>query len=615
MLPSRTISSDGIAMPQFHEIRPGGENGMIAPDPRDPNRVYGGHVRRLDLRTQQTRAVDPTLAYPGIDRATWTLPLVFSPKDPRRLYFANQRLYETRDGGGHWARISPDLTRADPPIPPNLDPATIADNLGSGPRRGVIYSIAPSRTDADELWVGTDDGRVWRSRDDGKHWRNVTPPGLGAWSKIAAIDASHFDAQTAYVAVDRHRLDDDRPYIYRTHDGGKSWKLIVAGIGAEDFVNVVREDDHRPGLLYAGTEHGVYVSFDDGDHWQSLRLNLPVTSVRDIDVHGEDLVIATHGRGFWILDDAAPLRQLTPAVAAANAWLFRPAPAIRLRMPDFIGTPMPAEEPKAKNPPDGAYIDYFLRHAAPTPITLTIRDAHGALVRRWSSADAAAKPDLATIDFAPEWAPAQARLSAAAGAHRFVWNFRYPPPAGLGAQDAVWAPPGSYRAILRVGGERLSRPLRILADPRVHLDAAAFAAQFRLATRIDRLRGEVAGARRELHGVRAALLAARSHHGEAGRAGLDASLAKVAALEGGVPPVNPANDYGFPPTSIDSLEFLGSSLQALFAAVDDADAAPSADELTGWRRLEPIAVRVLSAERSFVDHDLPAANRARRAAE
>ncbi|HVC01911.1 MAG TPA: hypothetical protein VND80_06885 [Steroidobacteraceae bacterium] len=614
MLPSRTISTDGIAMPQFHEIQPGGENGMIAPDPRDSRLIYGGHVRRLDLRTQQTRSVDPTLAHPGIDRATWTVPLVFSPKDPRRLFFANQRLYETRDGGGHWSRISPDLTRPDPAIPPNLDPPTIADNLGAGPRRGVIYSIAPSRTDADELWAGTDDGWVWRSGDDGRHWRNVTPPGLSAWSKIASIDASHFDGQTAYVAVDRHRLDDDRPYIYRTHDGGKSWKLIVAGIGVDDFVNVVREDDQRAGLLYAGTEHGVYVSFDDGDHWQSLRLNLPVTSVRDIDVHGEDLVIATHGRGFWILDDAAPLRQLTPAVAAAGAWLFKPAAAIRLRMPAFIGTPLPDEEPKAKNPPDGAYIDYFLRRDRSAAITLAIRDAGGTLVRRWSSAGRPAAPDLATIDFAPEWAPRQPRLSAAAGAHRFVWDFTYQPPAGLGAQDAVWAPPGRYTAILTEGGKTLTEGLTILADPRMQLGAAAYSAQFALATKIDRLRGEVARARSAMHGLRGALLAARGRSGGAGAVRLDALLARLTALVGAVPPANPANDYGYPPFSVDSLQFVGASLQALFVAVDGADAAPSVDELAGWRRLEPIAARVLAAERVLVERDLPAENRARRAA-
>ena len=599
MLPSRTISGDGIAMPEFREIVPGDENGMIAPDPRDPHRVYGGHVDRLDLLTGQTRSVDPRLAHPAIGRATWTLPLVFSPKDPRRLYFANQRLYETRDGGLHWRRISPDLTRPDPAVPPNLDPPTVADNLGRGPRRGVIYSIAPSRVDAAQIWAGTDDGWLWRSDDDGAHWRNVTPPGLSAWSKIAAIDASHFDRRTVYVAVDRHRLDDDRPYIYRTHDGGRTWTRIVAGLPPEDFVNVVREDDRRAGLLYAGTERGVYVSFDDGDHWQSLRLNMPVTSVRDIDVHGDDLVIATHGRGFWILDDATPLEQLTPAVVAAPAWLFAPADAVRFRMPDFIGTPMPDEEPKAKNPPNGAYIDYALNRPAATPVVLEIRDASGALVRRWSSADAPRPPDLATIDYAPEWAPRRSRLSAAPGAHRLVWDFKWSAPAGLTAQDAVWASPGRYTAVLRVDGQRLVRPFRIVPDPRVSVDAAAYRRQFAIATAIDRLRGEVARSQSRLLASRRVLLAARGQATDAERPRLDALIGKIDALVGAVPPPNPFDDYGYPPASIATLKFAGTALAQLFVAVDGADAAPSPDALAGWRRLAPLATHTVQAAREL----------------
>ena len=600
MLPSRTISSDGIAMPEFREIVPGGENGMIAPDPRDPDLVYGGHVDRLDRRTGQTRSVDPTLAHPGIDRATWTLPLVFSPKDPRRLYFANQRLYETRDGGLHWTRISPDLTRPDPAVPPNLDPPTLADNLGRGPRRGVIYSVAPSRVDAAQIWAGTDDGWLWRSDDDGAHWRNVTPPGVTAWSKIASIDASHFDGRTAYVAVDRHRLDDDRPYVYRTHDGGKTWTRIVAGIPPDDFVNVVREDDRHAGLLYAGTESGVYVSFDDGDHWQSLRLDMPVTSIRDIDVHGDDLVIATHGRGFWILDDATPLRQLTPAVTAAEAWLFAPADAVRFRMPDFIGTPMPDEEPKAENPPDGAYIDYALNRRPTTPVTLAIRDASGALVRRWSSADAPRAADPASIDYAPEWARPRAQVSAAPGAHRLVWDFTWPAPAGLGRKDAVWASPGRYTAVLRVDGQRLTRSFRIVPDPRVSVDAAAYRRQFALATAIDRLRGEVARSRSRLAASRLALLAARARATAAERPGIDALIRKIDALAGAVPLPNPYDDYGYPPSSVASLQFAEVALAHLFVAVDGADAAPSPDALAGWRRLAPIATNAVQAARELL---------------
>ncbi|MDE2347245.1 MAG: hypothetical protein KGL92_01975 [Gammaproteobacteria bacterium] len=606
MLPSRTTSPDGIAMPQFHEITAGDESGMIAPDPRDPNLIFGGHVVRLDRRTGQDREVDPTLADPGADRTAWTLPLVFSTKDPRRLYFANQRLYESLDGGGHWSRRSPDLTRPDPAVPGNLDPATIADNLGAGPRRGVIYSIAPSRTSAGGVWVGTDDGLVWRSSDDGAHWSDVTPAGVGPWSKVASIDASHFDANTAYVAVDRHRLDDDRPYAYRTHDGGRTWTPIVNGIAAGDFVNVVREDDSRPGLLYAGTENGVYVSFDDGDHWQSLRLDLPPTSVRDIDVHGADLVIATHGRGFWILDDASPLRQLRAAVTAADAWLFKPATAVRMRIPAFIGTPLPPEEPKAANPPNGAYIDYVLRADQSAAVTLEIRDASGALVRRWSSADPHPAPDLAKIDYTPDWAPLPPRLSAAAGAHRFVWNFRYQPPQGLDEADAVWAPPGRYVATLHAAGESLSRGFSIVADPRVRVPKGTYRAQFALAARIADRRAAVALAARELARVRERLVAARAKAHGAASARLDALVARVDGVVGHKPVPNPANAYGYPPTGLDTLDFAAASLGTLFSAVDGSDAAPSADALAGWRRLEPLAARVLARERALVACAAPA---------
>ena len=308
---------------------------MIAPDPDDPDIVYGGTVDKLDTRTEQTRSIDPTLAYPAAHyRGAWTLPLTFSKRGTKTLYFANQRLFRTTDSGDHWAPISPDLTREDAGTPATLDAPTAADDSHVGKRRGVIYTIAPSPLSASALWVGTDDGLVWRSNDDGGHWQNITPKALTAWSKVAGIEPSHFDANTAYLAIDRHRLDDDTPYIYRTTNGGTSWTRIDNGIPRDSFVNVVREDPAHRGLLYAGTEKGMYVSFDDGGHWQSLQQNLPMTSVRDIDVHGNDLVIATHGRGFWIMDDVTALRQLQAADAHVVT-LFKPATAIRVRTPEF----------------------------------------------------------------------------------------------------------------------------------------------------------------------------------------------------------------------------------------------------------------------------------------
>ena len=453
-VPSRTSTIDGISMMEFRESTAGGESDNLAPDPKDPDILYGSRVEKLDLRTHQTQSVDPTLAYPGTDRRTWTLPLIFSPRDPHVLYFANQRLFRTEDGGQHWTVISPDLTRENPATPPNLDPITAADKAQPGPRQGVIYTIAPSRTADHELWAGTDDGQIWRTRDEGGHWENVTPLALTAWSKVGIIDASHFDGETAYAAIDRHRLDDSKPYIYRTHDGGKSWQLVVSGLG--ETVNVVREDPVRRGMLYAGTERGIYVSFDDGDHWQSLQQNLPVTSVRDIDVHGDDVVIATHGRAFWAIDNVTPLRQDVPA----GDFLFKPAVAVRERPAGFTGSPMPKDEPMAPNPPFGAYIDYVLRAAAAQPVTVEILDASDTLVRRYSSADVPAAMDLKRLGTAPEWFTTPSTVSTAPGMHRFVWPLHYPAPAGVAGRrsgsgafaDGIWAPPGKYKVVLTANG-------------------------------------------------------------------------------------------------------------------------------------------------------------------
>ncbi|MEA2693931.1 MAG: hypothetical protein QOJ16_3318, partial [Acidobacteriota bacterium] len=511
-VPSRTNTTDGINLTVFRETTAGGESDNVAPDPRDPDVLFGGRVDRLDLRTGQTRSVDPTLAYPDLYRDAWTLPLVFSPRDPRVLYFANQRLFRTEDGGQHWTAMSPDLTRDDLTKPANLDPGTFAGPL-TAPRRGVIYAIAPSRTADHDVWVGTDDGRIWRTKDEGGHWADVTPPALTPWSKVGILDAGHFDADTAYAAVDRHRLEDFKPYVYRTHDGGAHWQLAAAGIPDGSFVNAVREDPVKKGLLYAGTEKGVYVSFDDGDHWQPLQANLPVTSVRDIDVHGDDLVIATHGRAFWVLDDVTPLRQLDKMPNAA-AFLFQPASAVRFRPAGFTGTPMPKDEAAASNPPAGAYLDYALPAAA-KQVALEIRDERGGLVRRYTSADPAADPaagpDLAKLAIAPDWVPPPMTLATTPGMHRFVWPLRYAAPAALSegrrgaGEDGVWAPPGRYTAVLLVDGARLTQPLTVVPDPRVKLAPEGYAEQLALARRIEEARVKVAAASSEVGAVEKAL--------------------------------------------------------------------------------------------------------------
>ncbi|MGH9433878.1 MAG: WD40/YVTN/BNR-like repeat-containing protein, partial [Terriglobia bacterium] len=322
-VPSRSTHA-GISFRDWDPIEVGGESEYIAADPAHADILFGGSygdsVLRYNFVNKQTQNISPMLGHPGIYRSTWTLPLVFDPLDPHNLYYGTQLLFWTSDGGATWNIISPDLTREEPAALPNLDAASEADDGAPGRRRGVIYTIAPSRVREGNIWIGTDDGLIQVTHDHGRSWQNVTPPQLTPWSKIAMLEASPFDADTVYAAVDRHRLDDLRPYIYRTHDGGKTWQPISQGIPDGSYVHVVREDPVRKGLLFAGTETGVFVSFDDGDHWQSLQLNLPNCSVRDMVIHGDDLVAATHGRSFWILDDISPLRQMDGRVAQSTAW-------------------------------------------------------------------------------------------------------------------------------------------------------------------------------------------------------------------------------------------------------------------------------------------------------
>jgi photosystem II stability/assembly factor-like uncharacterized protein len=594
-VPSRTTTIDGINMMNFREVTAGGESDMIAPDPRDPEVVYGGRVEKLDLRTQQTQTIDPTLVYREVDRATWTLPLAFSRRDPRVLYFARERLFRTEDGGAHWTAISPDLSREDPGVPATLDPTTAADKPRAGGRHGVIYAIGPSRTADRDLWVGTDDGLVWRTRDEGAHWQDVTPSALSPWSKVGMVEPSHFDAETAYIAVDRHRVHDTRPYIYRTRDGGRTWSAVAAGIPEGSFVNAVREDPVRRGLLYAGTEKGAFVSFDDGDHWQPLQMNLPVTSVRDIDVHGTDVVVGTHGRGFWILDDVTPLRQAgaaTAAVAAgAKLHLFAPATAVRVRPAGFTGTPLPKDEPMAENPPAGAYVDYVVGSGpagAPDLVEISIRDAAGALVRTYRSDDRLPGTDLSKIRTSPEWAIPPAAPLATPGMHRFVWPLRYPAPAALAEgnpyADGVWAPPGQYTVEVAAGSERLRQPLTIAADPRIAMAPDAYARQFALARRI-----ETAAAR-----VASAVSAAEAAQKRLSSAGSTASGTALQALLG---PEFGAAPAGPPPAGITPLRVVASQLTRFLEAVDGADAPPSPDLESSFARLEPaIDAAVTAAE-------------------
>ena len=600
-LPSRTGGYDGITMEQFHEITPGGESDMIAPDPADPDIVYGGRVDKLDRRTNQVRDIDPTLAYPAAHyRAAWTLPLAFSKKNRKVLYFANQRLFRTADGGNHWTPISPDLTRADAGVPSNLDAPTAADDDHIDKRRGVIYTIAPSPLNASVLWVGTDDGLVWKTSDGGAYWTQVTPAALTPWSKIAGIELSHFYANTAYLAVDRHRLDDDAPYIYRTADGGKTWTLVVNGLPRNAFVNVVREDPAHRGLLYAGTERGMFVSFDEGAHWQSLQQNLPITSVRDIDVHGDDVVIATHGRGFWVMDNVTALRQLNPAGAAKGAVLFKPAVAVRERPAGFTGTPFPKDEPTAANPPPGADIDYWLPASTKGTVTLAVFDAKHRKIQDFTSNTKVQPPDAAKLPFAPEWAPPQQMLSARPGMHRFVWNIHYP---GPGDPDnpfdsgGVWAPPGNYIVELNADGQTLRQTLTVKPDPRVKLGPSVYAREFVLAMKIQGAAEKIAAALKDATALLKALQR-RAQQQPKQRPQIGKLIADVSALSDISLSSGPRRGPQISLLHTDSLNSLAADFDKLKSAVDGADADPGKDSVASYAILsKTLAARLRAWER------------------
>ena len=468
----------------------GDERDGDVPDPLNPDIVYGaglgGRISKWNARTAQAQNVSPwpVSSYAENPREVqyrydWITPLAISAAPPHAMYTAAQLVFRSTDGGQSWDTISPDLSGADPKAVGCTDDAAVSRATACG--YASVFALAPSPLRDGLVWAGTGNGRVHLTTNGGDDWREVTPKGLEDWSKISLIDASAIDVNTAYIAIDRHRLNDFSPRAYVTHDAGKSWREIGHGLPAGAYVKVVREDPKQAGLLYAGTSRGVHVSFDDGEHWQSLQLDLPTTGVNDLLVHEDDLVIATQGRALWVLDAVAPLRHLAQAPVNTGPELVAPEVAIRLRFNQNKDTPLPPEEPTGENPPAGAVLDYILPENFSGLAKLEILDADGSVLRVFDS-ETVPTQAKARIYFAETWLGAPKALPASPGHHRFVWNLRYAPPPTLESEYSIAAVPGkstpilpegafvlpgSYTVKLTAGGETVTRQLEVVLDPRV----------------------------------------------------------------------------------------------------------------------------------------------------
>jgi photosystem II stability/assembly factor-like uncharacterized protein len=505
----------------FHDWHPVGieEYGEAAPDPKNPDLVYGGKVSLYNRVTSQKMNVWPGGGRGGRGgaaensneppaRTVRTQPLIWSPKDPNVLFYATAGVWKTINNGHSWKAISGDLTRG-----ATWEAPRNAGKYGNGltpTATGSVTALAPSPLDVNVLWAGTGDGVVQLTTDGGAKWSNVTPPQMKAWTRIFNMDAGHFDTRTAYAAANTLRLDDMNPHFWRTHDGGKTWTEIDNGIAGGAVANSIREDPRKKGLLYAATDTQVWVSFDDGDNWHSLRLDMPAISVRDIEVKDDatcvcsDLVAGTHGRGFWILDDVTPLRQAADAASANNAYLFKPATAVRIRYGTNDPTPWPPELLAGENPPPGAIIDYYLPKASDGPVKLEVLNGQGKVIRTYSSTDHVLDPDPATdpeaynkicqkTPTAPDcslplyWPAPPEVLRTSAGMHRFSWDMHYDPIAGGGGGgrgggggaavphhtyagvNSPWVAPGGYIVRLTANGRIMSQPIVVKMDPRVKL--------------------------------------------------------------------------------------------------------------------------------------------------
>jgi photosystem II stability/assembly factor-like uncharacterized protein len=585
-----TMSRGDYGAITFREWNPVGaeEYGYVAPDPLDPNIIYGGKLTRFDQRSREVQSVAPEAVSSGKYRFLRTAPVIFSTVDQHVLYYAGNVLFKTMNGGHSWDVISPDLTRQNYDVPAAYSMFTNGD-LSRAKNRGVIYTVAPSFKSLNTIWTGSDDGVIKLTRDGGKTWTDVTPAALTPWSKVSLMEASHFDDQSAYAAINRFKLDDLHPHIYRTHDLGKTWKEIVNGIPDNEVVNSVREDPVRRGLLFAGTERAAYFSLDDGEHWQPLRLNMPATSIRDLVIHDDDIVVGTHGRSFWILDDMTLLRQLNAKSASSETFLFKPKLTYRFRRDRNTDTPLPPEEPAGKNPPDGAIINYRLGADSGTPVVLEILDATGKTIRSFSSADSVEPMDT-HLNVPTYWVRPQQRLAATRGSHRFVWDLHYPPPQVLAHDypisaiygDTPRTPlgpavlPGTYTVRLSANGQRYTQPLTIRMDPRVQITDAGLRLQRDIGVRMNDAISRDFAALSEVRAQRVVLRTTR----EGAKAkeladslvALDSTLARV---ENGA---EAANAVG--------LVALNEQLAGILDTVEGADAEPTTQVVAAASDLE-----------------------------
>jgi photosystem II stability/assembly factor-like uncharacterized protein len=615
--------NDGeITFREWHPVS-AEEYGYVTPDPLDPDIVFGGKLTRYDRRTGQAQNIMPKPIRPADFRVVRTQPVIFSPVDPHLLYFSSNTLWKTKDGGRNWDQISPDLTRKTFEVPESVGKYR-SQPSAQPTQRGVIYAVAPSPLDVNLIWAGTDDGLIHRTTDGGAHWNDVTPKQLKPWQKVSILDAGHFDKNTAYVAINTLRLDDLRPHIYRTHDAGVTWTEMNNGIPDNENTDVVREDPERKGLLFAGTERAVYVSFDDGDHWQSLRLNMGASSIRDLIIKGDDLCVATHGRGFWILDNITPLRQLQSSIAKSPALLFRPQTALRVRWNTNSDTPLPPDEPAGENPPDGAMIDYYIGGNGSGTATLEIKDEAGAVVRRYSSADPLPIPDPA-LAIPPYWVRPPQKLAGGPGLHRFLWDMHYAPIPGIEPEYPIaavahntapdhtspWAMPGKYTVVLAVGGKTYQQSLTLAMDPRVKTSNADLAEQFRLSKQLYdewRALNSISEIVKPIRG-QIAELRPKVPEGDL-KTHIDALAEKLQTLAGAGGGGRRGGGSGSSP----SIATTTGSLRTLFGLIQEVDLAPTPQAAAAVPNVLKDSRTLQENWLAIMSRDIPALNRELRAA-